>query len=182
LHFTVGYFAAADAGSLASGFATLLLIRQGIPVHRSRVTVFSVCALLTTLSLVVAVIPTGPLLLVLLLVLAFAMLGLFPQYYSFSQELTTRHQGKITGALGCITWMSVAAMQGTVGAWIKETHDYPLAVSLAGLLPLAGLAAMLTLWTPRSRRRFAATDEIAIIAGAAEPQTAVAPLRENLHG
>src|SRR5262249_23322121 len=52
--FTSAYFLAADAGSLAAGFATLFLIGRGIPVHRARVLTFGACALLTVLGVVVA--------------------------------------------------------------------------------------------------------------------------------
>jgi ACS family hexuronate transporter-like MFS transporter len=151
LQFTSLYYISADIGSLSAGFTTLGLVCGGIGVHRARVLVYAVAALLTTLSVVIAIMPTGPMLLALLLVLAFGALAMFPAYYSFSQELTVEHQGKLTGVLGCATWLSAAVMHLTVGKWIKETGAYGPAVAVAGLLPLLGLAALLALWrTPRT--------------------------------
>ena len=151
LQFTSFYYIAADIGSLSAGFAALGLVRRGVTVHRSRVIVYGVAALLTTLSVVIALIPTGLMLLALLLVLAFAALALFPPYYSFSQELTTQHQGKLTGILGFSTWMASAVMHLTVGQWIKETKEYAPAVAIAGLFPLLGLVALLWLWRDAKR-------------------------------
>ncbi len=151
--FNSAYYACADFGSLTAGFATLLLARRGMGVHASRCTVFGCCAVLTTSSVVVAMLPRGPLLLGLLLVTGFAALGLFPAYYSFSQELTVRHQGKLTGALGCICWMSMALMQEVVGVVVGSTNSYKEGVAVAGLLPLLGVAALWLLWgkTPPPR-------------------------------
>jgi MFS transporter, ACS family, hexuronate transporter len=148
LQFTSFYYISADIGSLCAGFTALALVRRGLTVHRSRVTVYGVAAVLTTLSVVIAIIPKGPMLLALLLVFAFAALAMFPCYYSFSQELTTEHQGKLTGVLGCLTWLAAAAMQLTVGKWIKETGAYSPAVAIAGLFPLLGLGALFWLWRP----------------------------------
>jgi ACS family hexuronate transporter-like MFS transporter len=150
-YFMMGYYAAADAGALTIGFSTLLLARAGMPVHRTRALAFSCCTVLTALSVVVAFLPACRLLLVLLLVIAFGALGLFPAYYSLSQELTFRHQGKVTGMLGCSTWLAVGAMQPLVGRWIDQTKSYSLGIVLAGLYPLIGLLALLLIWkVPRS--------------------------------
>lgn len=147
-YFTSAYYGAADVGSLSIGFFTLWLIRRGVPIHRSRTLVFLGCALITTLSLAVAVLPAGPLLLALILILGFGALGLFPNYYSFSQELTVRHQGKLTGSLGFSTWVASALMHPIVGRWLDQTKDYSLVVSLAGLCPLVGFTALVLLWRP----------------------------------
>jgi ACS family hexuronate transporter-like MFS transporter len=144
--FTMTYYIVTDIGCLTAGFATLLLARRGLPVHWSRVLVFGTCALLTTLSLAVAFMPKGPLLLGLLLVIGFAALGLFPNYYSFSQEITVQYQGKVTGSLGCTCWLSMSLLHELVGDSIQRTGSYSQAMSLAGLLPLIGVAALVLFW------------------------------------
>ncbi|MBI1918696.1 MAG: MFS transporter [Planctomycetes bacterium] len=144
--FLAAYYGATDAGSLSAGFATLYLTRRGLSIHGSRMTVFLVCALLVSLSVVAAYQPAGPLLLVLLLVIGFGALGLFPCYYSFSQELTTRHQGKLTGLLTFTSWTATSILHRVVGEHVKQTGSYREALALAGLAPLLGFAALWMLW------------------------------------
>jgi hypothetical protein len=144
--FTLAYYAATDVGSLTSGFVVLWLARAGMAVHWSRVTVFLVCSLLTLLGLVVASLPAGPLLLIVLLVIGFSSLALFPIYYSFSQELTVRNQGKVTGALGCINWLAMSLLHEGVGDSIRRTGNYAEGLALAGLAPLVGFAILMLLW------------------------------------
>jgi ACS family hexuronate transporter-like MFS transporter len=144
--FMSSYYLATDAGALTAGFATLWLARKGVSIHRSRLAVFFACALLTTLSLVAAQLPAGPLLLLVFLIIGFAALGLFPPFYSFSQELTVRHQGKVTGTLGFISWVSVAIVQWLVGESVTQTGSYALGLSLAGLTPLVAFLAVWLFW------------------------------------
>jgi ACS family hexuronate transporter-like MFS transporter len=145
-YFSSAYYLSTDIGSLAAGFSTLFLCRHGVSVHGSRVLVFSACVCLTTLSIVVGLLPAGPAMVAVMLVIGFGALGLFPVYYSLSQELTVVHQGKLTGILSCSTWVASAIMHPIVGKWIDTTHDYSLAVALAGLPPLIGLGALVFLW------------------------------------
>jgi ACS family hexuronate transporter-like MFS transporter len=144
--FGIAYYASTDIGSLTAGYLALRLARGGMAVHWSRVLVFSCCALITTASTVAAYLPAGPLLLGVFLVIGFAALGLFPNYYSFSQELTVRHQGKLTGALGCICWLSMSLLHEVVGDSIVRTGSYSEGVAAAGLLPLLAVAALLLFW------------------------------------
>jgi ACS family hexuronate transporter-like MFS transporter len=144
--FTLAYYVATDAGSLTVGFVTLFLARRGMTVHASRVVVFVACALLTALSVAAAMTRSEVVLMGLLLVIGFAALGLFPNYYSFSQELTVRNQGKVTGALGCINWLAMYALHAGVGESVKQTGSYAMGVALAGLAPLVGVGALLLLW------------------------------------
>ncbi len=146
--FLAAYFFATDLGSLSAGFATLYLARRGVSVHRSRAAVFLMCALLVSLSVVAANQPTGPLLLILLLVIGFGALGLFPCYYSFSQELTTRHQGKVTGALTFCSWTVASVLHAMVGEHVKQTGSYRMWFGVAALAPLVGFLALLILWRP----------------------------------
>jgi ACS family hexuronate transporter-like MFS transporter len=145
-YFTSAYYIAADAGCILAGSATLFLARRGFAVHTCRQLVFLAGGLLTMLSVVAALLPPGPLLLGVLLIIAFGALGVFPPYYSFSQELTVRHQGKLTGTLGCTTWMVTALMHPLVGKWLDQTKNYSMVVALAGLCPLAGFAVLMLFW------------------------------------
>lgn len=144
--FSMAYYLATDVGCLAAGFVTLQMARGGLPVHTSRLLVFSACAVVTTLSLVAAVLPAGWPLLAVLLVIGFATLGLFPNYYSFTQELSERHQGKVTGALGCICWMFMSLLHEVVGDVVQRTGTYSLGVGCAGLLPLLGVVVLVLFW------------------------------------
>jgi ACS family hexuronate transporter-like MFS transporter len=144
--FSSAYYLSTTFGSLAAGFGTLWLAQHGMSVHRSRVMVFGFCALLTTLSLLVGELQSGPMLLTLLLVIGFAALGLYPNYYSFTQELTVRHQGKITGSLGCINWLAMAVLHQQVGASIDETKSYSLGLAVAGIAPMIGFVILVFFW------------------------------------
>src|SRR5262249_26721691 len=140
------YYVATDAGTLIAGFTTVWLARQGFSVHRSRLMVFCGCASLTTLSFAVSQLSAGPALLTVFLIIGFGALGLFPPYYSFTPELTVRHQGKVTGMLGCVSWLSVALMQWLIGRTVKETGSYAAGLAFAGVMPLVGLVALVFFW------------------------------------
>lgn len=151
LWFNSLYYIATDIGCLAAGAATLWLVKRGWEVHRSRTTVFGVCALLTTLTALASTLPRGWALLGVLLVVAAASLGLFPCYYSFSQELSTKHQGKVTGILGTVAWATSSPCQKLFGWLADETKSFNEGIALAGLAPLLGYAALILLWREPKR-------------------------------
>lgn len=149
--FIVVYYIATDVGSLTAGWAAMTLVRNGWSVHGSRVLVYTVCALLATLSVAAALLPAGPVLLALLLIIGFACLGMFPIYYSLSQDITVQHQGKVTGALGCICWFSLSLLHEAIGDSVKRSGSYSDGVALVGMLPLLGLLALLLFWDRPAR-------------------------------
>lgn len=151
--FTTAYYLATDAGCLLAGLATRKLAASGWQVHRARMAVFAACAALTSLTTIACRQSAGWLLLGLLLAIGFGALGLFANYYSFSQELSTRHQGKVTGSLGFLTWTVTASMHPLVGQAVDRTHSYDTALFWAGLLPLAAVAALAVFWSWPARRR-----------------------------
>ena len=145
-YFTSAYFAAAGIGCLCVGMLTKYLTRSGWSVQRARMATFIACACLTALSTVAAELPRGPLLLALLLVIGFGALGLFPNYYSLTQELSARRQGVVTGVLGFSTWVCTGVMQKYVGQQVDQTHSYAQGIFFAGLLPLVACAALVLFW------------------------------------
>lgn len=145
-HFIVAYYIATDVGCICSGAAVKRLASRGWNVHRARMTAFAICTGLTSLSVVAAFLPKGPFLLGAFLLIGFGALGLFPNYYSFTQDLSTKHQGKVSGTLAFITWIVSSIMQERIGKVVDETGSYRDAILWIGLTPLAGLIAMLLLW------------------------------------
>ncbi len=150
--FSFGYYVFTDFGALASGFVTLWLIRSGRLVHASRRLIFLVGALLATLCLSVPFLPTGWMLIGVLLLVGFGSLGMFPCYYSFSQDLTVRSQGKLTGTLGACCWGAMFLWQIGIGQWVHYTKSYTLLFFLSGLTPLMGFTALLLFWGPTGEK------------------------------
>lgn len=148
--FTSIYYAATFCGSLASGWLTLRLVSRDWNVHRARLTVFLVFALLSSMSIPAAFMPAGPLLLGMLLVVAFGSLGLFPIYYSLNQELSAKNQGKVGGTLGFSTWALLALIHPAIGSWVDADPTIrPWLFAAVGLGPLLGFAAIALLWGKR---------------------------------
>lgn len=141
---------ATDVGCLATGFATVALGRRGWSVHGARCLAFGVCALLTATGVLIPWLPKGSSLEAVIIVMGLGSLGLFPCYYSLSQEVSQVHQGKITGTLGTVAW-AFSYWHREFGSWVDQTKSYDVGMMVASLLPLIALAAMVWLW-PRPQR------------------------------
>jgi MFS transporter, ACS family, hexuronate transporter len=144
--FAIAYYVCTDLGALAAGFLSLRLARRGVPIHAGRRLVFLLFALLTTLCIAAPFLPAGPVLVGTLLLVGFGSLGVFPNYYSFSQDLTVRHQGKLTGSLSFCCWMALAGWHRVIGQVVERTGSYTPCFIVSGLLPLAGFLALLLFW------------------------------------
>ncbi len=145
-NFSSLYYLVAGIGCLLAGLVVRRLAGRGWPVHRARMAIFAICVLLTAVSALTAVLPASWAMLGTLLVIGFGSLGQFPTYYAFTQELSVRQMGKVTGALSFVTWTSTAFVQGPIGRWIDRTGSYSAVTCLAGLVPALGLLALLLLW------------------------------------
>ncbi len=146
--FMTGYYLVADIGTWTAGLVTLWLCKRGMRLHVSRILMLAVCALLTLSTFAVPFLPGGTALEVVLLVVAFGALGLFPTYFALSQELSSKHQGKVTGTLGFCAHFSLAGLYRLEG-WIGDvtgTHEW--ALGGVGVFPLLALVVVLWLWSP----------------------------------
>jgi MFS transporter, ACS family, hexuronate transporter len=141
-----GFFVSADLGSIAIGAMVLWLARRGMSLSRARLLCYIGCAGLAATSLVVVVLPKGYSLVVVLLLLGFGSLGLFPIYYAISQEISARHQGKVTGTLSFLNAIYLAGYIKAQG-WLRDVSgSFALPLGAAGVIPLIGLIALALWW------------------------------------
>ncbi|WP_020473961.1 MFS transporter [Zavarzinella formosa] len=137
------YYVVADIGCLVSGYiATTLSRRFGMRIERARLVAFIACTACAGLGVFVTRVPPGWLQVSLLLLIGAGTLGLHPQYYAAVQELPRKHMGLLNGTLSAGTWFIVGQMQGMIGQHIKDTGDYTLGMTVAGLAPLVGLTCL----------------------------------------
>ncbi|WP_165229092.1 MFS transporter [Aquisphaera insulae] len=145
-NFSSWYYVAAGIGCILSGFAVKTLAGRGHSVHGARLAVFACGVALTSLCAATAILPASPLLLGCFLAVGFGSLGQFPPYYAFTQDLSVRRMGKVTGILSFTTWIATAIAQWATGRWIDRTGSYTAVTLSLGLAPIAGLIALLLLW------------------------------------
>ena len=151
LDFTSLYYIATDAGCILAGFASVWLVRGGMATpHGARRTVFVCACGLTSLSIFIPWLGQGWLLLGILLLIGAGALALFPCYYSFVQELSASHVGRLTGLLSLWVWAVTSPMHTAFGKLADGVADparrYDTGLVLAGLAPWIGVVAMKLLW------------------------------------
>ncbi len=146
LYFNSAYFAATDVGCLCAGAGALMLAKRGWSSHQSRIIVYAICAGLSALTLIASVLPASPALLGVMLIVGAGTLGLFPCYYSFTQELGANRVGRVTGILSCLGWLIPSPINHYFGKLVDTTHSFDTGIALIGLAPLCGLIAILLLW------------------------------------
>jgi MFS transporter, ACS family, hexuronate transporter len=146
---TSGFFLSADLGSMAVGAVILRLFRGGMTLPWARLVCYAGCAGLSALSAVAAMLPAGFELILVLMLVGFGALGLFPIYYALSQEISQRHQGKVTGTLSCLNAAYLAFLFPLQGRVIDRLGSFELALGVAGMFPIVGLIALWLGWEPR---------------------------------
>ena len=146
LFFNSFYFLATDIGCIAAGAVSLWLARRGLTPHAAKCRVFLACSLLTALTVLVAALPQGWLLLATLLVVGAGALGVYPCYYSLAQEVSSQHVGKITGLLATLVWAISSPVHKYFGRYVDQTQSFDLGIAVVGLTPLVGYFALWLFW------------------------------------
>src|SRR5262245_26356976 len=152
-----GFFLAADIGANLVGLVVLWLAREGMRLSRARLLCYIGCAGLTTSSVVMAMLPKGEALVAVLFILGFGALGLFPIYYAISQEISVRHQGRVTGTLSFLNAVYLAGYFSLQGELIQD-YGFGRVLGVAGLMPLIGLFALALWWKDPPNRDQAVPD------------------------
>ncbi len=143
---TTAYYLTADVGSWTVGFLVLMVGRRGGNIHTARLLCFVGCTGLVLVSAALPWLPAGWITAAGLLVFGFGALGLFPTYFALSQEVSGRHQGKVTGTLGFINAMYLAGMFWVQGGLNDANKTYLPVLSTAWVAPAVALVVLLLFW------------------------------------
>ena len=146
LYFNSVWFAATDVGCIAAGALAVWLAKRHFSVHAARVLVFAGCGVLCASASLVPWLGHGWLLLLLLSVAGAGALGVFPIYHAFTQDISSEHQGKITGFAGVAAWIIPSFLQKGFGWLADRTGSFDLGFALAGLLPLIAVIPIWLFW------------------------------------
>lgn len=147
LDFNSLYFIATDVGCILAGAASVWLIRRRAwSPHDARRAVYAGACVLTSFSVFIPWLGKGWLLLATLLLIGAGALALFPCFYSFTQELSATHVGRLTGLLSLWVWAVTSPMHSFFGMLADRTKSYDLGLVIAGLAPWLGVIAMKLLW------------------------------------
>jgi ACS family hexuronate transporter-like MFS transporter len=147
LNFNSAYYLATDAGCFLAGATSIWLIRKrGLSPHGARRWVYAAACMFTSLSVTLPWLGKGWLLPGVLLLIGAGALALFPCYYSFVQELSDQHVGRLTGLLSLWVWAVTSPLHSLFG-WVADTtKSYDSGLVIAGLAPWLGVLAMAMLW------------------------------------
>ncbi len=152
LYFNSAYFVATDIGCIGAGAVSLWLARRGLTPHAAKCRVYLACSLLTAFTVLVAVLPHGWPLLATLLIVGAGALGVYPCFYSFVQEISSQHVGKIIGLLGTLVWAISSPVHKYFGRHVDHTQSFDLGIGIVGLTPLVGYFALRLFWDqPKGR-------------------------------
>jgi ACS family hexuronate transporter-like MFS transporter len=73
-------------------------------------------------------------------------LAIFPIYYSFAQDVSPMHQGKVTSVSATGGWLASSYAQPWFG-WLKEqTGNYDIGLFIISVLPIFPLIALYLFW------------------------------------
>lgn len=150
LLFNSAWFVATDVGCLSVGVFVLWLCARGFTATRARQIMFTACTLMCMTMLGLPFLPNGWLLLAVLLVGGAGALGMFPLYHAFTQDISGRHQGKITGLAGVTAWFLVPPAQKFFGRLVDATGSYDVGLAAAAVLPAAAAVVLWIFWGKES--------------------------------
>ena len=152
LYFTSVWYVATDIGCLGAGALAVWLGRRKLSVHAARVIVFAGCGALCASCAITPYLDKGWVLLAMLLLSGAGALGVFPLYHAFTQDLSGRHQGKITGIAGVVAWVLPAQAQKFFGVLADRTQSFDQGLLLASFLPLIAALPLWLFWENKSDR------------------------------
>jgi len=146
LLFNSVWYVVTDIGCFASGAIALYLATRGWSVKNSRLFSLSVAVAMVATLFLIPWLTGGWVLLAVLLISGAGALGIFPIYYSFAQDVSPRHLGKITSIAATAAWIASSFAQIAFGKLADATGRFDVGLMLVGLLPIIPLVALWLFW------------------------------------
>ncbi len=143
----IGFYLAADVGSIAIGFLAKRLARGGRSVERARkITLLFAAALCLAATPLLLGLDRG-VMVALYCVVGAGIMGVFAMFYTFVQDIAPQHTSKCLGLIGASVWFLNSRLHPLVGQF-ADTHSPAIGkfapmILVAGVLPL--LAALFAL-------------------------------------
>lgn len=143
----IGFYLAADVGSIAIGFLVRKFTRGGLSVERARKIVVMIAAGLCLVATPVVFSPGRAVMFPLYCIVGAGIMGVFAMFYTFVQDITPQHTSKCLGLAGAAAWFINSQLHPLVGRF-ADTHSPAMGkfapmILVAGILPL--LAALFAL-------------------------------------
>jgi MFS transporter, ACS family, hexuronate transporter len=86
-----------------------------------------------------------------LLISGAGALAIFPIYYSFAQDVSPLHPGKVTSVAGMLGWLASSYAQPEFGRLTERTGNYDLGLFIISVLPVVPLIAIVFFWPSDAR-------------------------------
>lgn len=144
----IGFYVAADLGSLTSGYLTRRLTYAGFSVERSRKLVLLFSSLLCLLSTPAALFAQPWVTIPLILLVAVGAMGGFPIFFALNQETAPRQTALCLGVTGSLSLLSIAVLNPPIGWMVDRIGTFGPSLIAIGCVPLIG--ALIGLLWPES--------------------------------
>jgi len=138
-------FLAADLGNLGGGALTRLLTQRGLSTASARKAVMIGCLALVSCAAWVGFVSSQAAVIGLLCLAAMGAAAYMVNYFAFGQDVLPAHTGLVIGYLGGLGNLFAAGFMPVAG-YISLRWNFTPNFVIVGLLPLAGLVALLLFW------------------------------------
>jgi ACS family hexuronate transporter-like MFS transporter len=145
-------FLASGVGNVLGGWLARRFAGRGWGAVGSRLAVMLTATPLILSGLAVGLAPNHFVAITLISIMATGTTAFMANFFSFGQDVSTRHTGLVVGYLGGIGNLFVAGFQPLAGKIKDLTGSFALVFVIVGIAPLLGLAALMFGWNERELR------------------------------
>jgi ACS family hexuronate transporter-like MFS transporter len=146
-------FVAADLGNLGGGVLVRWLARLGLSTTAARKWVMTASLPLISCAVWVGMIRSQVTVVLFLCVAALGTAAFMVNYFAFGQDVAPQHTGLVIGCLGGLGNLFAAGFMPVAG-WVSEgPYGFTPNFIFVGLLPIAGLAALLLFWQQDNQKQ-----------------------------